>query len=595
MSDLNPWTYGGTTAMGLVGQAIANARVINQQVIELGSLTIPGSPAFALGSTFTGDATSPEITNIDVSFSSDGVRTSYQLRTFTPDYNTFSKTRIDNLRKNAGQIREMQRLNNLARINNKRTPSTTNALGTILNRPDRYRRTSSHAFILSSSFNDYDPLPGLTNAQISGVDQLVKTSRIVNSVVETDLRKCLPELGAGSGELWLTRAGVETAGLFRPFTTLSGSLSLMASFGLENGPSLFFMPSGLETTGIKSGEAYNEYDVSYNYTHSYRGQAFNEANPPIITSTLNPFLHTSGNINIPSYVALKDTTYNYMQIVLGSGHGHDIEYIIRDGVYPIDLSIKYPETNYSQGGWYRGIGLKGPPIIVGWGYDIHGKPVPNYDAGTSPKFADDWLQRPDLWKAGPLDIRWDDTRGVWTSPPDYRIVHIEFMENMSFNDTQEYVSAKIISDNWDAYSSSGTVIEDKVIYVDNFMGYPISSGDYGLARFNPDKQDVPNYKKYDLVDVREYTLAIELSGTLSKLIGNSVAAHPRFWNGAGYTTDCTQVLMVADKRNVGYEGIIGAQGAVELRKTSDGSYLGILVDLCCPGDEVSDCGSNYYS
>jgi hypothetical protein len=59
----------------------------------------------------------------------------------------------------------------------------------------------------------------------------------------------------------------------------------------------------------------------------------------------------------------------------------------------------------------RPFGLRGPPVIVGWGFDLYGHPVP----GSGATFESDHLLRQDRWKAGPLDPLWDQRRGVWTT------------------------------------------------------------------------------------------------------------------------------------------------------------------------------------
>lgn len=55
-----------------------------------------------------------------------------------------------------------------------------------------------------------------------------------------------------------------------------------------------------------------------------------------------------------------------------------------------------------------------PLILSGWGYTVDGKAVPSNDSGIthSPNFLSDSRE----WKCGPLDVLWDDYRGVWTSP-----------------------------------------------------------------------------------------------------------------------------------------------------------------------------------
>jgi len=92
-----------------------------------------------------------------------------------------------------------------------------------------------------------------------------------------------------------------------------------------------------------------------------------------------------------------------------------------------------------------------------------------------------------------------------------------------------------------------------------------------------------------------YTVAIELAEELTALSGDEVDAYVRNWDPSansgwgGYVVDCSTTLKVADRRNVGYYGVAGAQGAVEIRLCNNGR-IGVLVDLCCPGDEQSECG-----
>lgn len=96
----------------------------------------------------------------------------------------------------------------------------------------------------------------------------------------------------------------------------------------------------------------------------------------------------------------------------GDSVGHDIEYIARGDSIPTDLSIKKAGA-YSTNR-FRGLGLRAPVVLVGWGFDINGKPVPNANSETpNDDFITDYLQKPHLWKAGPLDVRWNENRGVW--------------------------------------------------------------------------------------------------------------------------------------------------------------------------------------
>jgi len=78
---------------------------------------------------------------------------------------------------------------------------------------------------------------------------------------------------------------------------------------------------------------------------------------------------------------------------------------------------------------YRGIGLAGPIVISAWGKDINGDPVPlyvddngdpilsgsGYPLGSGVKqWRPDYLYNYKEHKTGPLDIKWDEERGVWS-------------------------------------------------------------------------------------------------------------------------------------------------------------------------------------
>jgi hypothetical protein len=73
------------------------------------------------------------------------------------------------------------------------------------------------------------------------------------------------------------------------------------------------------------------------------------------------------------------------------------------------------EAPAESGGFtdYRGNGLRLPAIGVGWGYSTNGSPVPSGSGENG--FREDYLYNKEHWKAGPIDLKWDDSRKVWTS------------------------------------------------------------------------------------------------------------------------------------------------------------------------------------
>lgn len=80
--------------------------------------------------------------------------------------------------------------------------------------------------------------------------------------------------------------------------------------------------------------------------------------------------------------------------------GHDIKVAFRGASGTVDIN------NPASGGPaddYRSIALKAPVILCGWGKDINGGVVPNYNT----------MQNQQEFKTGPLDVKWDEERGVW--------------------------------------------------------------------------------------------------------------------------------------------------------------------------------------
>jgi hypothetical protein len=68
-----------------------------------------------------------------------------------------------------------------------------------------------------------------------------------------------------------------------------------------------------------------------------------------------------------------------------------------------------------------GVGLRMPAILSGWGYDLADNPAPNPNQMLSEpdneKFEPDFQNDRSLWKSGPVDLKWDDERMVWSGGP----------------------------------------------------------------------------------------------------------------------------------------------------------------------------------
>ena len=88
-------------------------------------------------------------------------------------------------------------------------------------------------------------------------------------------------------------------------------------------------------------------------------------------------------------------------------------------MYEVNFGKEYKELACSDCGPDEGpianvrpLALRGPVIISGWGFDTGGKPVPRKNQSDE-EFMKNFLRRPQEWKTGPLDTRWNEERGVW--------------------------------------------------------------------------------------------------------------------------------------------------------------------------------------
>ncbi len=80
--SLVPWNYGGFTAMNRAAEARVTSAISNEQISEAGSIEFPGTPTINMGSQLQGGG--PYITDINVQISTQGVTTTYQMKTWTP-------------------------------------------------------------------------------------------------------------------------------------------------------------------------------------------------------------------------------------------------------------------------------------------------------------------------------------------------------------------------------------------------------------------------------------------------------------------------------------------------------------------------------
>ena len=164
---------------------------------------------------------------------------------------------------------------------------------------------------------------------------------------------------------------------------------------------------------------------------------------------------------------------------------NDFRHVVNNGPNTSDdINLKTIDTPSSV----RPACFRGPLILSGWGYDVDGLPVPiergGIDVNGNP--VDDNIENPDsrnfhyytpierrLWKTGPVDLRWDYDRKVWTGGA-------EFIEGIMYTDLPP-------GDPFSATIGSGQIYRG----LDwKFANYKLGSN--SDASIKPDPYGIPN-------------------------------------------------------------------------------------------------------
>ena len=97
-------------------------------------------------------------------------------------------------------------------------------------------------------------------------------------------------------------------------------------------------------------------------------------------------------------------------------YGHNIalalssDLLSDSGLHDFNFEEDYTYRGKVETTGIRSVALRGPLVIGGWGFDTDGNPVPASGDNIHPEA----FWNPNLWKVGPVDLRWDNDRNVWT-------------------------------------------------------------------------------------------------------------------------------------------------------------------------------------
>ena len=483
-TSLNPWTFGSNNSMNMAARIIVASRLNDRHISEQGSVEAAGAPISSrLGSIL--ESGGPNLTNINVQVGIGGVTTSYRFRSYIRNFGEIAKQRVDWMKGVAAKQQKLQRALTKRIVQANTLPAEHSAA---------YRRAkfgrhaegfrSSHSYIYA--YREDHPFRVVDDE--AGADDLVcQYPPFIGS-----LDKMKAELGIdddadgtneGDGTNYLNRAGCSMDGIFRPFDTkLWGEEETDESSGdyVEGNQAIFpyfekpvekplgegdtDRPAGGDDRPPRTGYGLDGKGFQPWYTlptmppiaYMRPDTGGTDTNPqgnqqkylPIQVKALNPYRKDGKNAETD-----ETTSHDW-----GTSVGHDIDVVLRgddiqgetveDEESGKGLSIS---SSYRAGGTAvgdaayvnedgetvlesRSMGLRGPLVLVGWGFDTEGFPVPNknedYPAKKDMAFADNWLHKPQDWKAGPVDLRWDAVRGVWVNPPPFKMVKAVLIEDL---------------------------------------------------------------------------------------------------------------------------------------------------------------------
>ena len=227
---------------------------------------------------------------------------------------------------------------------------------------------------------------------------------------------------------WVKTGGMSYDGLFVPYSTNFAIVSDEGTTSNVNKPDPRAAMPSYERPYSTSKEGKANDTIAWSGAGNNGSLGVQAPAPPFITSvSLNPF--ASGH-----YVQVVNKESN-----LEGGSPHITRGYAKHSPSLVDVGETSTETA-------RPVGLRGPLVMAGWGYDIHERPVPNlrFDAdyrNNEPTatnygrqryvpgqmrgrtisgmqqdykhFIPQHMRRPDKWKVGPVDLRWDHQRKVW--------------------------------------------------------------------------------------------------------------------------------------------------------------------------------------
>jgi len=512
--SLAPWQYGSYATMNTAGQELVNAGLTNMQVGEVGSITIVGFPDLPLGgeigagaalngshllenrgalySNFGGNFNGvpfstqflrtsygltwngtygPNVTSMQV-VGGEQVQTTYSMRTYTNKFGHLAQLNANRL-KQVGQqklnldkrVRAIADFNNLVGSAKSEGQRLNESFNSNMNKLARLKKKvwsqTPHEVLVAQVIGPED---NSGSGFYSGV-----SSGIYRTIVAT---YPISEL-ANAYHDYERKAYMSWDGLIRP-------VSLDGAGGLPRFAQI--VGSGDSTSTIFAADSFGQ--ITGTGTTSIAISAFD----------LNPFFNPTG--------------YQHNFTTKHTGvYGHGIDMVGRAtgvsgaiGQYGIATHISlsgdptgFSNCNYSND--YRFVAWNGPVVMQGWGYDTNNKPIPNQadtlgnlhqgiftSSGLTDNFYPNFGVDSRTWPVGPIDLRWDRSRRVWTAASPVQEKMCKLLGHLG---PQDSTLMLILKEEPQRVSGTGELLGwSKLVpasgeYIDtsgNPIAYPVASG-----------------------------------------------------------------------------------------------------------------------
>lgn len=411
-SNLVPWRYNGYTGLNLAGFNLANESRVNMYKGELGTITIPGYPTIPLGA---------------------------ELNAINDGYYSSSEYLIENRVPQSGLVSGVDYNSNLVSSYYARFAFSSTWAGSHgPNVTDISVNIGQNGFQSTYNMRTFAPRRGFFERyRANRIEQLnVRANKIADILREEEQARKRRLLFEGKGRSKPHREIHDVKQKHR-------SVNLIAGQEKTSG-------AGKRTSVAGMPMAQGNYEVQ----HDYDSKAFMSWD-----GFLRP-LSMDGDGNNSSYIIYSGNTYETPEYLINqddlnpftnpTGYarnrvsllrndsgiiGHDFEVLGRISGDINGLINQTSSGNIQYSNDYRTMGLRGPLVVKGWGYDVYGNPMPNKidvesftrngqyhisnpnDVGfqqlDSKKFLAGHLQKPHTWMVAPVDLRMDRGRGVW--------------------------------------------------------------------------------------------------------------------------------------------------------------------------------------